>query len=77
MANSQFLDAVLRRRQFITALGLGVAAAPSFNLLSACSSFGTRKPVISLGGPRKRLSADAFEAAPDGVKRGVLAMAAS
>ena len=71
MANPRFLDAVMRRRQFLTALGLGVAAAPSFNLLSACSSFGTRKPVISLGGPRKRLSADVFEAAPDGVKRGV------
>jgi len=61
----------MRRRHVLAILGLGAAAAPIFRQLPALGAAHSRQPVISLAGPRKRLSVDAFEAAPDGVKRGV------
>lgn len=62
---------MVRRRTVLRSLGLGAMALPTFTLLSSCrNSFG-RSPQIELKGNRKVLSVDAFDAAPDGVKRRV------
>jgi hypothetical protein len=63
----------LRHRTFLRGIGLGIVAAPGFSLLSSCGSLLGRSPVIDLKGPRKVLSVDALEAAPDGVKREIYA----
>lgn len=61
----------MRRRTFLKGVGLGLVAAPGFSLLSsrATAAVHGKTPVINLQGPRKVLSVDAFDAAPDGVKR--------
>jgi len=63
----------LRRRTFLKGMGLGIAAAPGFSLLSSCSNLLGKQPVIDLKGSRKVLSVDALEAAPDGFKRQIYA----
>jgi FtsP/CotA-like multicopper oxidase with cupredoxin domain len=59
----------MQRRTFLRGVGLSLIAAPSFSLLSSCSKFLGKTPVIDLKGNRKVLSVDALEASPDGVKR--------
>lgn len=64
----------MQRRTLLQAIGLGLVAAPGFSLLSAHgATLAGRHTVIDLKGPRKRLSVDALEAAPDGVKRMIYA----